>query len=93
MKTDDKKGNSHDNKKETDNRKYKKKSQNETNNRKWKQIKLWKQIQKIETDNKHTETEYLILKVTKSYSRRLPALERFFRETKFSRLKSTHSSS
>ena len=30
-------------------------------------------------------------KVTKSYSRRLPALERFFRETKFSLFKSTHS--
>ena len=30
-------------------------------------------------------------KVTKSYSRRLPALDRFYRETKFSLLKSTHS--
>ena len=29
--------------------------------------------------------------VTNSYSRRLPALERFYRETKFSLLKSTHS--
>ena len=30
-------------------------------------------------------------KVTKSYSRRLPALERFYRETKFSLKKLTHS--
>ena len=30
-------------------------------------------------------------KVTKSYSHRLPALEQFYRETKFSLLKSTHS--
>jgi len=30
------------------------------------------------------------VKVTKSYSRRLPALERFYRETKFSLFKSTH---
>jgi len=29
--------------------------------------------------------------ITKSYFRRLPALERFYRETKFSLLKSTHS--
>ena len=30
-------------------------------------------------------------KVTKSYSRRLPAIERVYRETKFSLFKSTHS--
>ena len=29
--------------------------------------------------------------VTKNYSRRLPALERFYQETKFSLLKSNHS--
>ena len=32
-----------------------------------------------------------VVKVTKSYSRRLPALERFYRETNFSPLKLTHS--
>ena len=31
-----------------------------------------------------------VAQVTKSYSRRLPALEQFYRETKFSLVKSTH---
>ena len=51
----------------------------------------WKRTNRLQVKYINTSLEPSGARVNKSYSRRLPALERFYRETKFSPLKSTHS--